>query len=513
MLKLSVYFFLGCAWLGTGAAADRFEIYPLRYSGKVVCSHVEDVNNDGLNDILLLLRHEKSSLSFSLFLQTEAGFSSIAQQHFPVPQQMVVFDVGNVDTSASKEFVYFRPDGVFYYRFTHGGFDVRPQRLIKTESIFMLANINSLDKWDFVSDFNQDGVDDLFVPGVTESAIYFRQPDSSVWRKNRLSLRPEVRLHNIQPSRFSLGAQARAALIMPYILWEDFDADGRDDLLAVYPDSLMAFCQRPDGSFESTRRQKVTLNAGDLWPGAKIHRNRIGAKRIRQYLLKVTDLNDDGLLDLVTTHISTEKSFVNPENDIQIFFGKMDSSAAGGLYFSAQPDDVIRPGGTHLVIDIIDLNRDGLTDLVIPVVKVGLRNIIRMMLTKSVEIHAETYLMRRDGFFPEQPDLRNKVLVKFTYRGGATSPVYEIADFNGDGYNDILTSAGQKQLILFWGDKNDIIASRVGEDFRVPLPQNGERVNAMDLNNDGKCDVIISYGDSDGSDVEGANQLLILLAN
>jgi hypothetical protein len=206
--------------------------------------------------------------------------------------------------------------------------------------------------------------------------------------------------------------------------------------------------------------------------------------------MKINDLNGDSLLDVINIKVSTEKSFVNPSNRLCIYYGKKDRD---GEYFLPEvPDQIIEPEGTQLVLDIVDLNLDDRPDLIVPIVKVGLRNIISMMLRKQVEIEAETYLMQ-DGAYEEKPDFIIRMVMKFSYRGGPASPVYEVDDFNGDGYPDILSSLDQNKLILFSGNEREVIESDPAWRYHVPLPQNGELVSSIHLDNDSKCDVVIIY--------------------
>ncbi len=138
-------------------------------------------------------------------------------------------------------------------------------------------------------------------------------------------------------------------------------------------------------------------------------------------------------------------------------------------------------------------------------------NIINMLLTKTVDIHAEIYLMNSTGFYNAEPDIRTKLVVKFTYRGGATAPVYEVADFNGDGYLDVMSSLEEKKLVFFWGNEKDVFNKTIGSKFNVFLPQNGELVKAIELNGDNKSDVIINYGEENAAHANLKKTLRILL--
>ena len=71
-------------------------------------------------------------------------------------------------------------------------------------------------------------------------------------------------------------------------------------------------------------------------------------------------------------------------------------------------------------------------------------------------------------------------MVKFTYRGGATAPVYEVADFNGDGHLDIMSSLEEKKLVFFWGIEQNVLNKTIGSRFNVFLPQYGDFGKAIE---------------------------------
>jgi hypothetical protein len=368
-------------------------------------------------------------------------------------------------------------------------------------------------KWDLVADINGDYRDELLLPKLNHIDIYFRAPGGN-WFINELPVAMEARVSGMYDPRFSVGNYAEAVYTTPFLLTEDFDADGRKDLLAVYKDSLLVFLQKETGYFAQRPRQTLPLHFGDIWRGAKIQRVRIADESERFRLMRVKDLNGDGVLDAAIARVSTKESMVNPATDVRIYCGRRDSSDSKQLiYFAETPDQIIRPDGTQLVLDIVDINRDGKLDLVIPAIKVGLQNIVKMLLTRTVEIRADIFLMNQEGRYPKKPDLDIRMVVGFSFRGGATSPVYEIADFNGDGYLDILSSISEKTLAIFLGNDKKGLDTKIGPKFNVLLPQNGEMVRAMDLNSDNRCDVVITYNEDNALHQNLVNVLRVLLAN
>ncbi len=498
-------------------SGDLYKIYDLEFNGEFWSYHVEDVNNDGLKDIFLFFGQKgKTNLNerwISIYLQNAQGYLKKPTQTFKVPDEIILIDFGDVTGDFKKEFVFFTSQGIYFYKLNNHGYILSPQKLFRTESIFMLSDNKTLQKWDFVADLNGDHLDEVFIPKITKCVVYFRNPKTNDWHENEIPLIAESQVSGIYDKRFSVGNRSEARYATPYIEIIDFNSDNRNDLMGVYKDSLVVFCQDEKGYFSQEYRHKIDLHFGEIWRGAKIQRSHIGEKNERYFLKRIIDLNDDGIIDVVVLHISTRKSFVNPHNEVRIHFGKKDNSnSTERIYFSEEPDQVINPGGTQLVMDILRVNKDNKYDLVLPIVKVSLKNVISMLLTKSVEIQAEIYLMNDDGFYSEKPDVKSKMVVRFSYRGGPTSPVYEIEDFNGDGYLDILSSLEEKMLIIFFGNEENIMDSKVGVKYNIRLPQNGEMVRAINLNTDNKCDVIVTYIEDPEKYKNIANMLRVLIA-
>ncbi len=493
---------------------DMFRAFDLPCSGKFLRYHIEDLNNDGLKDLMLLQRRGvagESTRSISIFTQRADGFAVTALQEFELDDSTVLFDVGDVTGDGTKEFVFITPGSVQFYSWTEAGFALSAIPLLRRESAFMLHDMNSTVTFDFVRDVNGQGPDEVFIPGIRQASIFYWM--ESQWQEHHLALRADVDYGVGFNGRFSAGARAIAAYATPYITWQDFNRDNQEDLVAIYRDSLVVLCQNADGIITDSLRFQTPLDYGEIWQGDKIHRTRIGDDSVRRYLMRVIDLNNDGLLDIVASRVSTEESIMNPTTELMIHFGRPVSLDSGrGLSFSAVPDQVVRPVGTQLVLDILDLNQDGRYDLLVPAVRVGLANLVRMLLTKSLVIENSGYIMDEKNTYPDKPDFKTKLRMKFSYSGGATSPVYEVADFTGDGRLDMMSSETNR-LVLFPGQAGGAFSSTVARRQDIVLPQDGELVTALHINGDAKADLLIKYNDDARIRPEFRNLIRILLAN
>ncbi len=303
---------------------DLFEIYDLTFSAKMVSYHVEDLNHDNLKDILVLLSADNEPAGkkyFSVYFQTEAGFLNIPDQTFELDEQIILFDLGDVVGGFKKEFVFFSEKGLFYYLIEDKGFVLEPIKLLDTDSMFMLGSHHSSGHWDFVADLNGDHNDEILIPKITEFYTYFRDRVTDTWLLQKLPLSAESKASGFYEPQFSVGNKADATYSTPYIFFEDFNADSRRDLMAVYTDSLAVFLQDEDGFF-SKKKLNVSLKPAEIWQGAKIRRTRISDKSMRIYLMKIKDLNQDGIIDAVYIRVSTKKSVVNPKTIVEIHYGK-----------------------------------------------------------------------------------------------------------------------------------------------------------------------------------------------
>ena len=99
--------FLGFFSFLNDAQAEEpyFSPYSLTVEGRYIDYLVEDINKDGKNDLLffhLCSAGNNVSRTFSIFYQTQNGFSDIADQKFEIDKEAVVYFVSDVDPNPGK---------------------------------------------------------------------------------------------------------------------------------------------------------------------------------------------------------------------------------------------------------------------------------------------------------------------------------------------------------------------------------------------------------------------------
>ena len=88
-----------------------------------------------------------------------------------------------------------------------------------------------------------------------------------------------------------------------------------------------------------------------------------------------------------------------------------------------------------------------------------------------------------------------------------------MAEFNGDGNLDIMSRMEEKKVVFVWGKKKNVLDKTIGSKFNVFLPQNGDLVKAIELNEDNNSDVSINYREDNAVHMNLRKTLRVLLAN
>jgi|GEM_PF-994316 len=166
----------------------------------------------------------------------------------------------------------------------------------------------------------------------------------------------------------------------------------------------------------------------------------------------VSDLNSDGLLDLITPN----------QREIAVAINR----GAGDMSFSLSH---ISTNESPFAVEVADMTGDGKSDLIVAT-NGRLITVVpgdgqgNFLAGKKTEIVAST---------------------------GAKQ--IAVGDINGDGISDALVSSWSGELIAIWGSKASLEFSR----FKHPSLANPWSVAISDFNEDGKNDFIVADGDSE----------------
>lgn len=367
--------------------------------------------------------------------------------------------------------------------------------VIEQSTLYRGASAGSLTRMNMFEDLDGDGNEDAILPDFDGIYVYFADTDGFA-AGQLLNLEQRMRA-GFEGPRYDA----------PDLEIYDFNGDGAKDIGAFHGDRLLFFSRiRQEFSRDPT---PIDLQIG-LASERELQAMRESASDVDQSDLdiiqfeRISDLNADDVPDIVTFKTESRGVF-DKRTEYRIHFG---SFSNGALTYSAEPEGTLPSAGFQIDLQELDVNGDAQRDLATTSLRLGLRKIVGALFSRSVGVDLELRTLA-GTIYPAKPDYRSKIKVQFNLSTGFVSyPAVLFGDVNGDSLDDLLLQRNREQLRFRRAVSGGF--SRDSLDIDVPLPGDGTLVEMVDVNGDGKQDVLIGYGLADGEDQ--ANRVRLLVA-
>jgi hypothetical protein len=281
----------------------------------------------------------------------------------------------------------------------------------------------------------------------------------------------------------------------------DVDGDALNDLVFLRDVEFVSFAQRPAGRFEETARVHridaplATEEQRARWErdDGQVDQSRLEIEEVEL----VRDFDGDGVLDLLTERSISEGVF-DRRSEYHLYLGRRDGES---LRYAAEPDGSIASDGVQFDPLVVDVDGDGRLDVATPSTKLGLARVVGALFSGRIGVDLDVYRMREGGRYPESSDYRTRFKVEFDLTTGLMRyPAVAIADVDGDGRAELLVQDGPEALRVLPGLGGSGLFGDDGRVLSMPLPRNGQMVEARDLDGDGRADLLVRYGPADGAD-------------
>jgi hypothetical protein len=268
--------------------------------------------------------------------------------------------------------------------------------------------------------------------------------------------------------------------------------DGKADLSFWVDDSFLVFSQNGEGQFNSQPlrfKPAVQFQYDGIDSMSTAMREQDQSNSFGRALSQVSDLDGDGIADLVTLSIKSEGVF-KKQTTYEFHKG---IAGDGRVEFSASPLSRIESKGIQFEMEERDFNNDGQTDIVISAVELGIGKILGALLTGSIDIDLNFYQMN-NGKYPEKPDLKREITATFSWSSGDVFiPSVLIADVDGDAIDDLLVQDGEDTLKIYLGGEGGKLFAKRSIDYEVHMPSDPDLIDMVDLNSDGKQDLVMRH--------------------
>lgn len=375
---------------------------------------IVDADRDGLADILSVAKEE-----ISLYFQRSTG-----DFDFSTPDTSIILTGRSVGWELSENY----PDANGVNRFSLlalvDGTKVQqwriedrkfsaPVDLLNNLSGFAGSGVNRLH---FSRDINDDGRDDLIIPGAGTLQLFIREADGGY--QQAISVLSDMRISSNLFVRQNIERDVGQTLTIPLIELRDVNNDERPDLIS-----------------ETEERFDVSLaNAsGDYFPQSptfSIDREEI-RERLGNFDVDQLDFSNlTGILALTHEEILEDVDGDNIDDFVLREGGKVSlfTGNAKGMDFT-QPKQVLRSGGNVLKIFLHDEDGDGRKDLWLWRIEPISVGDLFLWLAISGSVNVEAFVYRNEGeSFARRPARQVTVALKFPSAVRMISSVVDIRE-------------------------------------------------------------------------------------
>lgn len=443
-----------------------------------------------------VVKLHQDTLLVSGFSQYERWLTAVnltdhSTNSLPILAGAQFFDSAKLAGFNRPQLIMLATDGIYHYP---DDISAPVRLLVPTTSIFRIADIVRLRQRTLGVALGS-GLTDFLIPDFDVTHLYRQQADGS-FQYYPLAVPARVQTWNNNRADYT----GRRHFVL------DVNQDSLPDLVFVQEGRFNVFLQAEDGSFKrdavladwpvllaTERESDQRSDAGRNYSGQQI-----------RTLESIQDLDGDGLADIIV-NVEQIADALERSSRFEVHFGRQ---TATGLSFIAEPDTEIVLDSVPTEVVIADFNGDGRQDFYIPTTKIGVGTIVRVLLRGSANLDVDFYLLSEQRRYSAKADFRQQAKIEVSISNlRFDMPLFKLIDLNGDGRKALVLGEAGRELRFYQPDRNRLF-SRVSEKVALPLPRDASRVTVLDLNGDGKQDLILPF---DSLDTEGQRNQLILL--
>lgn len=387
-----------------------------------------DFDGDGLTDLAVAFVHgvePRETRYLTVFWQTPGGDFQASASALEVPETAALVDVGVLQGKDTLLLMAY--DGVDAI-----AIDARElsafSRVLNAETMVFHGELGDLTELDFASDLFHDGVTRMAIPQWGKLSIAEPAEDGFFDIAHTVDI-PQQAFYTAGPVRYGMRTDDYALSVVlraPRFQAADMDRDGQPELVLHVDENVFVYGWDGD-TLEAwprhVRHFAIRSDAEKLSAGVSIS-------------MLLEDINGDAVPDVILNKISGGISAMKSRTEV--YLGRSD------LTFAKQAARVYEDEGYASSLQLVDLNGDGITEVIAPIAAMGLWQLSQIAMSGKIELTFRIYEGTALGPVEKsQASFDATLLIDYASGAQLKSPAPTFAgDFNGDGQGDLLISRG-----------------------------------------------------------------------
>lgn len=426
--------------------APRLSVLQAEYN--VWDATAEDITGDGVREVLLLTCDELARpLKKELLIfvgDAENQYPDAPSIRMPLPDTASVLFFAETDGMPPRELVAADAVGARVYRYRDG--EMRQIARHRFPSYFPYRSREPIFLKNGAKDLTGDGIEEWLIPAPEGYEI--RRGDQ------RLALLPCDIAGEIRRGE-SLYVINRFPAIQTFEM-ESSQVKGLAFLSDEYADFFYG------ENWDAHKQYRIPLFVQEKWDSSA----------------KMADITGNGFPDLVVTQT---RGTINMQAVTHIYI------ASELFKYPEKPTATFNVRGGITSPQIIDVDNDGMMDVLLISVPLGFKNFVNFFVRGKLAVNAEVYFF--DGkTYGEKPAYSSSLLMDAP--DGREQVAYAMGDFNGDGHLDLAMGKSSDAIVVHAGDPPRLIAPRPWLTLDVP----GFGVaQTVDIDDNNKKDIILMH--------------------
>ena len=442
--------------ISNAAVGLSFESFAIE-AGTFRAADVLRLSHDGASTLVLLGEDEHGDRRFAVHVLDQGGWRNVHEAGLP-PDALFVDTLATGDTDQLVVF-----DGRRLFRLGAPEWEPKPLAIDPLPTIYR-GEASGVASVDVARDVNGDGRDDIVLPDFDGLWIVLQDDTGGFADPEKIPVAP------------TMDASLSVSYTVPPVYPFDFDGDGHGDLGVHHDSRFQVF-------------KDAAVEAADVMLPRSLSGDDDGPVRV---LDDVGDFNGDGVADLSVSTTDMEEDLLAASSATEFYFGE---HRDGRIAFRNEADAILQTGAFGDV-EMTDVNGDGLLDAVVVAGSFSVRKLISALVTRSMSVEIQIYTMGAEGF-ADEPEVTKKIKVS------EDRNPFGFGDVNGDGLTDFVQRIDDG-LAVYLGEHTDALLAKRAEELDVKLPFEGRspsRVEALDLDGDGRDDFLLRYGNQENGSV------------